>query len=297
MALLEQNPAVALFEERARALEPGFALSPTNAGAVGEICVRLDGLPLAIELAAARIKLLPPPDLLERLAGSFGYTALRLLTRGARDLPNRQQTLRQTIEWSYNFLKDSEKKTFWRLATFAGGCSLEAAETVCGDEFPENSDRATPVVLDDLYSLVDQSMIRRVEGPAVNGRVQVRLGMLETLREFALEQLRASGEIGALRERHVNYFLKLSKEAGPELGGQQQNLWLLRLEAEHDNLRSVLEWVLEDAEQRVNIGLELLANIWRFRLIRGYLSEGRNYLKNYCNLLKLIANRRKEPKL
>jgi predicted ATPase/DNA-binding XRE family transcriptional regulator len=238
---LAQNAAVALFVERAARARPGFALSADNAAALVGICVRLDGLPLAIELAAARVKLLPPPALLARLEGS---SALRLLTDGARDLPARQQTLRATIGWSYDLLAPAEQRLFARVAIFVGGCDLEAAEAVCGDGPPEG-DAAAPLapldieVIDGVASLVDKSLLRQEEGVGD----EPRFAMLDTIREFGLERLAAAGEAAELRARHARHYLAMVEAGGPFLLASE--LRQRRLAAEQDNVRTALRWLVE----------------------------------------------------
>jgi predicted ATPase/uncharacterized membrane protein len=226
---IERTSAVALFVERAREVKPSFALTEANAVAVAGICRRLEGLPLAIELATARLRLLTAESLLARLD-----ERLRLLTGGARDLPERQQTMRGTIRWSYDLLEEPEQAVLRRLAVFAGGCTLEAAEAVCGDCGVE--------VLDGLESLLDKSLLRQREQP--DG--EARFLMLELVREFARERLEASGEAEAARKAHAHYFLRLAHEAEQKLfKGPQQAAWRARLEAERDNLRAALGWLLE----------------------------------------------------
>jgi non-specific serine/threonine protein kinase len=253
---------VTLFIQRARAARPDFQVTNASAPAVAELCARLDGLPLAIELAAARVKLLSPQALLARLG-----SRLSLLTGGARDLPARQQTLRSTLDWSYDLLAPSERMLFARLAVFVGGFTLEAAEAVC-------SARGEPPVevLDRLALLVDQSLLHRAEGP----EGELRFGMLETIREYAAERLAESGDAEALRQRHAEYYLAFAKQAAPELLGPRQGAWLDRLEREHDNLRAALGWALE--RDQVALGLHLAATPWRFWELRGHLSEGQAWL-------------------
>jgi predicted ATPase/serine/threonine protein kinase len=257
---LARYSAIALFVERASAIQPDFALTDENARAVAEVCIRLDGLPLAIELVAARLKLLSPADMLARLEHR-----LSLLTGGARDLPARQQTMRRTIGWSYDLLSESEKKLFRRLSVFTGGCTLTAAEAICGDEPGVD-------VLDGLASLVDKSMLRQ------NGQAnkEKRFKMLETLREFGREQLLASPEAESLQRRHAVYFLELVERAEPLLTGPEQVVWLERLENEHNNLRAALRWSKESGE--IELGLRMAGTLWRFWEVRGHQTEGRDWL-------------------
>ena len=260
--ILSQYAAVALFVERATSIQPEFTLTEDNAHAVAEICIRLDGLPLAIELAAARLKLLSPGDMLARLD-----SRLKLLTGGARDLPARQQTMRGTIGWSYDLLSPSDKKLFQSLSVFVGGCTLEAVEAICGDTEELGMD-----VLDGLASLVDKSMLRQ----RVQKKNERRFRMLETIREFGLEQLSLSGEAEQTRRRHALFFLELAERAEPLLTGPEQVAWLGRLEAEHNNLRAALRWSKERGEPE--LGLRLAGSLWRFWEVRGHQGEGRDWL-------------------
>ncbi len=268
---LSRSAAVALFLQRAQAVKPEFQLTNTNARAVAEICVRLDGLPLAIELAAARIKLLPPQALLDRLG-----RRLALLTSGARDVPARQQTLRSTIQWSYDLLDVREQHLFRLLSVFVGGCTLEAAEAVCGAGGGASAGLAGSV-LDGVASLIDKSLLHQTEQEGE----EPRLVMLETIREFGLERLTSSGERQATQQAHADYYLWLSEEAEPQLWGPQQVRWLQRLEQEHGNLRAALQWLLEqeDATQSIEKALRLGAALRSFWLTRGYYSEGRTFLE------------------
>ncbi len=256
---LSKYAAVAFFVERAKAVSPDFALNKDNKRAVADICVRLDGLPLALELAAGRIKLLSPQAILTRLG-----SRLTLLKGGARDLPARQQTLRDTIAWSHDLLDPTEKKLFRRLSVFVGGCTLEAAEAVCNVSGDEHVD-----LLAVLSSLVDKSLLREEDRGA-------RFGMFETIREFALENLTGSEESGSMLRNHANFFLTLAEEGQRELTGPRQAAWLDRLEREHDNLRATLRWSVQGEEGE--LGLRLGAALWRFWHVRGYLSEGRDWL-------------------
>ena len=245
-----------LFVARAAEIRPGFALTADNAAAVAAICRRLEGLPLALELAAAWVKVLPPALLLTRLE-----QRLPLLSSGARDLPPRQQTMRDAIAWSHDLLSESEQALFRRLAVFAGGFTLEAAEWVAGaglrvagpmgDEPGAGRQPITrnpqPATLDGLAALVEQSLLRWAE-PSAPGAGEARFSMLETVREYAMEDLAASGEEDAVRRAHAELFLALAERAEPELTGPAQAVWLDRLEIEHDNLRAALAWSLEAGE-------------------------------------------------
>jgi predicted ATPase/class 3 adenylate cyclase/Tfp pilus assembly protein PilF len=281
LEMLSQYEAIALFIQRAQAVKPDFQLTTATAPAVAEICARLDGLPLAIEQAAARSKLFPPQGLLARLS-----SRLALLTGGVRDLPARQQTLRNTIDWSYALLDADMQTLFARLAVFVGGFSLEAVEAVCADQELRIEDSggkiAAPAsifdsrssILDRLASLVDQSLLRQT--PGIDG--EPRFMLLETIREYALERLELSGEADVVRHRHALHYLGLAVAAESQILGAEQTMWLQRLETDHDNLRAALAWCQTppgDAE----VGLRLAGALWRFWDTRGYLSEGRRCLE------------------
>ena len=256
LAALRDLAAVALFVERAQALKPGFELTEDNAPAVAEVCLRVDGLPLGIELAAARVRMLGPQALLARLE-----QRLPLLTGGAREAPARQQTLRATIDWSYELLPASEQTLFVRLACFAGGCTIETAEAVCG------------AALDELASLVDKSLLREREGPAG----EPRFDMLGTIREYALEQLEAGGGATEYCRRHAEHCVLLAERAEPEILRADQAEWLQRLEADHDNFRVALEWALLSGESE--LALRLIGSLRRAWAARGYLTETRRWLE------------------
>src|SRR5215212_8057889 len=260
---LTEYEAVRLFVERARAVRPDFSLAEDNAPAVVEICERLDGLPLAIELAAARIKLLPPQVLLDRLGNR-----LKLLTGGARNLPERQRTLRNAIEWSYGLLDEGEKMLFGRLAVFSGGATLEAIEAVCDAERDLPTD-----VFEGASSLLDKSLLRQEEEAAD----EPRLVMLETIHEFADVKLEGSGEAEAVRRAHAEYFLALAEEAEPMLWGAEDAAWLERLEQEHDNMRAALSWAIEHEE--ATLALRVGAALRWFWYMEGYYGEGRRWLE------------------
>jgi predicted ATPase/class 3 adenylate cyclase/DNA-binding XRE family transcriptional regulator len=260
---LTQYAAVELFIQRALDVQPDFAVTNDNAPAVAEICYRLDGLPLAIELAAARLKLFTPEALLARLS-----SRLTLLTGGARDLPARQQTLRSAIAWSYDLMDEGALTLFRRLAVFVGGCTIEAAEAVCSatGDLPFDG-------LDGLALLVDNSLLKREQG--ADGEPRFR--MLETIREYALERLEGSGELDAVQRRHAEYFLRLAEEAQPQLDGPDQAAWLERLEGEHDNMRMALAWS-QGPMDSAETGLRLAAALAGFWWMRGYLRQGRAWL-------------------
>jgi predicted ATPase len=258
-----------LFIRRAQAVKPDFWITSDNAQAVAEICYRLDGLPLAIELAAARIKLLPPPVMLARL-DVHEHSRLEFLTGGGRDLPARQQTLRNAIAWSYDLLNENERVLFRQLSVFAGGCSVDAVQAV---EAAAGDHAAHISTWDRLESLLDKSFLREVED--TNG--QPRFVMLELLREFGSEQLQASGEQGTIRNRHANFFLGLAEQAEASLESTEQVQWMDRLEQEHDNLRAALEWS-KTAEGMEQLCLRLAGALGHFWEMRGYISEGRERL-------------------
>ncbi len=263
--------AVRLFVDRAAALRPDFQVTDENASAVAEICSSLDGLPLAIELAAARIKLLSPDAMLSRLQThgvGAGAGRLKLLVGGHRDLPARQQTLRNTIGWSYDLLNEGERMLFRRLSVFAGGRSLEAIEAVC------NADGALPLdTLEGAASLVDKSLLQQRPGPGGEDRFL----MLETIQEYAREKLEESGEADRLQEQHATYFLEMAEKAEPELRGPKQAEWLERLEAEHDNLRAALRWAIDNGH--IETALRMGAALVEFWKAHGHLTGGRAWLE------------------
>jgi predicted ATPase/DNA-binding SARP family transcriptional activator len=250
---LSAASAVDLFVARAQAARHRFTLAEAEVPVVEAICARLDGLPLAIELAAARAKLLRPQAMLERLE-----SRLDALGVGARDAPARQQTLRATMDWSYELLDPEDRRCFRRLGVFVGGFTLAAAEAVVGDD-----------VLTGLADVVDRSLVQEREG---------RFGLLETVREYALERLDLDPESPSVRRRHALHYLALAVEAETEVEGPRQLEWLERLEVEHDNLRAAFAWALETGESET--ALRLVAGLWRFWLLRGYLSEGRSALED-----------------
>ena len=259
--VLTQYEAVRLFVERARAIKADFSVTNENAPAVAEICARLDGLPLAIELAAARVRLLSPHAMLTRLGNR-----LKLLKGGSRDLPTRQQTLRGTIDWSYELLEDEEKRLFGRLSVFSGGRTLEAIEEICE---PEGDIDA----LEGVESLLEKSLLRREE----KAEGESRFVMLETVHEYAREKLEESGEAEEIKRAHAEYFIALAEEADAELKGVNQLEWLERLEFEHDNMRAALSWALEQAEAQM--ALRLVGALCWFWWMRGHYSEGRRWLE------------------
>jgi predicted ATPase/DNA-binding CsgD family transcriptional regulator len=261
---LSQYPGIALFVERAQASQPDFKLTADNARAVAEICARLDGLPLAIELAAARIKLLPPQAILARLQVS----SLGLLTSGPRDVPARQKTLRDTVQWSYDLLTTHEQGTFRWLSVFVGGCTLEAASTVIS----MSHHLASSDILDKITSLINKSLVRQTES---NG--EARLVVLETIREFSLERLTQENELETVQRAHAHYYLSRAEEMEAHLRGREQKAWLNRLGDEQDNLRAALRWGFEHHE--AGFVLRLVGALWQYWSLRVQWSEGRRWLE------------------
>jgi predicted ATPase/class 3 adenylate cyclase len=266
LVALRTCESVMLFVERASAVRPGFRLTEAIAPSVSEIVARLDGLPLALELAASRVKVLSPSELLDRLG-----RRLPVLTGGARDLPERQRTLRAAIEWSHDLLDAEEQHLFARLAVFAGGWSLDAVEAVCGTGLGID-------VLDGLTTLVDNSLVRQ-------GRLRedgTRFRMLETIREFAADRLSSSGQEEEVRRRHAEHVRDLAEEAEPHLLGEGQAEWLTRLEIEHDNVRAALDWA--EATGDAETALRTASAIWRFWQLHSHLAEGRARLERILAL-------------
>ncbi len=264
---LSTYESVALFIERATAVRPDFSVTSANAPAVAEICVRLDGLPLAIELAAARVRVLTPQAIMDRLGDR-----LKLLSGGSRDLPERQQTLRGAIAWSHDLLDEADQRVFARFAVFAGGARLDAIETVVFD-----ADEATDP-LDAIASLVDKSLIRQESEPGGEPRFR----MLSTIREFAMEKLGERGEAEVLRERHAAWVVALVEEGAPRVFGDEQRVVLDRYEMEHDNIRAALAWAAEANHSET--ALRLLASSWRFWQMRGFLAEARETAERVLTL-------------
>ncbi|MGA9553490.1 MAG: tetratricopeptide repeat protein, partial [Candidatus Sulfotelmatobacter sp.] len=260
MEALSRLPAVALFVERAQAVKHEFALTKENAPAVAAICARLDGLPLAIELAAARIKLLSPSAMLARLE-----SRLNLLTGGARDLPSRQQTLRSTVDWSYGLLNAAEQTLFRRLSVFTGGCTLEGVEAVCDTKGDLGLD-----VLDGVASMVDKSLAQQVE----QGEAETRLRMLSTIREYALERLTESNDESATRRAHAAYYLVLAEEGAEDAVAHPE--WFDRFEIEHDNFRTALDYLIKTGD--ADWGPRLGAALFRFWETREHFTAGRDAL-------------------
>jgi predicted ATPase/DNA-binding XRE family transcriptional regulator len=269
---LGQVPAVALFVQRARAVRPDFVLTGENAEAVAALCRRVDGLPLAIELAAARVGVLGPAALLARMDRALG-----VLIHGPRDSAARHQTLRATFAWSYDLLAPEERALFRRLGVFAGGCTLDSVAAVCG-----GTAATAPDALDGLAALVEASLLQGEEGAGEAPRYR----LLETAREFALEQLEASGEAAAIRGCHAAHFLALAEEAGPRLGGAEQRARLEQLDRELDNLRAALSWARAAGD--LESALRLAVALARFWEEHGYVREGREWLES---LLSQLAER------
>ena len=259
--LLDQAEAVQLFLQRAQAVQPGFVLSAETAASVAGICRRLDGLPLAIELAAARLNVLPIGAILARLDDRF-----RLLRGGGRTSTDRHQALQATMDWSYGLLEPAEQAVLRRLAVFVGGWDLAAAEVVCADEAV-----AAEVVLELLDALLERSLVYsyRTQG-------MPRYGMLETVRQYGAQQLERAGETAQVRDRHLGWSVALAEQAAPALLGREQRVWLARLDREHDNLRAALHWALDRGLS--TLGLRVVGGLGRFWRNRGHLSEGRRWL-------------------
>jgi len=262
---ITQSAAAELFRQRAAAIHPAFAITPQNAASVAGICAALDGLPLAIELAAARTKLFSPADLLARLTNARADARLSVLTGGAHDLPARQRTMREAIAWSYDLLTPGEQRLFRRLSVFVGGCTLDAAEAVC-------SGGDAPDIYDGITSLIDKSMVHTQE----QGAGETRFGMLETVREFGAQQLAISDEAETIRQRHQEHFVALAEAAHEELDGPGQVGWVTRLIGEYSNLRAA--YAVAQAQRTVIVGLRLAVALTPFWQRYGYYAEGRAWL-------------------
>jgi len=261
--------SMALFLERAQAVKPEFQMTPENARAVASICVRLDGLPLAIELAATWVKVLAVKQIAARLSD-----ASRLLKGSDRTALPHQRSLQATIEWSYHLLSEQARTLFCRLCSFAGGCTLESAEAVCAGEGIEEGE-----VLELLSHLIDQSLVHMQEERSGDARYR----LLEVIRQFGREKLEIKGEAIVLSRRHRDWYLGLAEQAEQELTGNHQGAWLDRLEAERENVRAALGWSLEqqEGEEAARIGVSL----WPFWILRGYVSEGREWLERTLRTL------------
>jgi predicted ATPase/class 3 adenylate cyclase len=270
---LRSVDSVALFLQRVRSVRPAFDLTPGNAAAVAELCARLDGLPLALELAAARTRLFEPGELLARLDRSLSFLA------GGRDVDERQRTLRGAIDWSYELLSEPERVVFRRLSVFAGGCTLEAIEAVClPDELGLDP-------LEVVFSLHDKSLLRRDEA----SDARLRVAMLETIRQYALERLEASGEAPDLRKRHAEFFLQVAERQVGSPSGHDRQQWFDTLDRDLDNFRAAIRWSIDSAE--VEKGLRLAASLSRFWLFRNHVKEGRRHLEQLLALPTPVESR------
>ena len=265
---LAENPAISLFAQRAQAVKPDFQLVAENAALVAEICSRVDGLPLAIELAAARVKMLPLSGILTRLE-----SRLQLLTSGARDLPERQQTLRNTIDWSYGLLTEAEQKLLRRLSVFWGGCTLEGAEAVCNTK-----DDLGAEIFELMSSLIDKSLIQQRQ----QNDLEPRFRMLETIREYSLERLQQSGEEFATKRAHAAYCLVLAEEGNPELSEPERAAWLTRCDIEHDDFRAALDFLFHTGD--LDWGFRFCTALFRFWDMREHSAEGRARLERILEL-------------
>ncbi|HET9494149.1 MAG TPA: helix-turn-helix domain-containing protein [Chloroflexia bacterium] len=276
---LAEYPAVQLFVERAASVQPTFALTEDNARAVATLCARLDGLPLAIELVAARVRLLGPAQLLARLDHR-----LALVTGGQRDLPERQQTLRNAIGWSYDLLTHEEQALFARLGVFVGGWAAAAAEAVCNPRGDLEID-----VLGGIESLLNKSLVQISSRPDDGDGPEARFTMLETIREYALEQLEARDEADDTHQMHAEYYLALAGAAEPHLMGAEAEEWLGMLESDHDNFRAALRWALDEGEHEIALGIA--GALGRFWSLYGYLTEGRRWLDEVMSRRSAAATR------
>ncbi len=266
---LTQNAAISLFVQRAQAIKPNFEMTETNARSIAEVCIRLDGLPLAIELAAARTRLLSPQALLARLSHR-----LEVLTGGSRDLPARQQTLRDTIAWSYHLLSPQEQQLFRLLSIFVGGALLDAVETIARMAGFEAS-----AILDGVSVLLENHLLSMVEQAD-----ESRLTQLETIREYGLECLREHGETMNVQQAHARYYLALVEQAEQGLKGEQQLQWLAYLEREQENIRAALQWLIEHEETELALrGFASLAHYW---VVQGHMTEGRRWLEAIAGLVQ-----------
>jgi predicted ATPase len=270
---LSHCASLALFVERVQAIKPDFQLTEANVRTIAEICIRLDGLPLAIELAAARTRLLSPQALLVRLSHR-----LEVLTGGARDVPARQQTLRSTIAWSYQLLAPSEQQLFRSLSIFAGGCTLEAVTAIA-----QMAGLPLSTILNGVSTLLENNLVRQQEQP--DG--EPRLFLLETIREFGLECLESRGELEATQTAHAAFYLALAEEAEPQLRGAEQTRWMAQLEREQENVHTALNFLLEQARvkastqeggRQAECALRLCVALFRFWHDRGYGREGLSFL-------------------
>jgi predicted ATPase/DNA-binding CsgD family transcriptional regulator len=274
LAELAEVPSVALFVQRAQALTPEFRLSEQNARVVAQLCAKLDGLPLAIELAAARSRMLPVEEILARLSNRLAF-----LTGGAREQPARHRTLRAAIEWSYDLLTSAEQALFRQLGIFAGDWSLAAAGAVVDPPGTTTGDGdAAHALLDGVASLADKNLVRL----SPQGAVDSRFGMLETIREYAFDRLHGSGEQPRLERRRAMFLVRLSEDVEANVFTQHQQAWLDRPERELDNIRAALEWTLSE-QGDAELGLRLTGALWAFWFLRGHQTEGRDYLRKLFN--------------
>ena len=264
LVALGANPAVALFVSRAKDVVAGFELTEENAAAVVEICRRLDGLPLAIELTAPRIRVFTPAAVLQKLS-----EPLQLLTARSRDLPPRQQTLYNAIQWSYSHLAREEKTLFCRLAVFSGGCSIDAVQEVCAWGSARHED-----IVESFTSLIEKSLLRRVDHDHAG---EPHFSMLQTIHGFAAALLEQSGEAAELRFRHAMYFVALAERIEPESHAGSGASWLALLDRELHNIRAALNWCVDNG--RADLGVQLAGALLHLWLRRGHLSEGRSYLQ------------------
>ncbi len=278
--ILAKYEAVELFIERARTVMPAFGLTHENAPAVAQICQRLDGIPLAIELAAARANLLKVEQIASRLDDTF-----RLLTGSSRTRLPRQQTLRATIDWSYSLLSDTERILLRRLSVFAGGWTLDATEVVCASA--QGDTQVKPAdVLDLLSTLVNKSLVMVEREPDQEARYH----LLETVRQYAREKFSESGETETIRDQHLAYFHALAGRAEPEVQGAEQKAWFDQLETEHDNFRAALEWSLEGRVERAEVGLRMASSLWWFWFQRGYANEGGEWLERILSASQAVTD-------
>ena len=281
--LLSTNPAVRLFVERAQHVQSDFDITAENAEDVATVCLGLDGLPLAIELAAARTNLLSPKQMREALAGR-----LDLATKGARDLPPRHHTLRAAIEWSYDLLSEEERTLFRRLAVFSGGGTFAAAQAICEAQRGRAHETGKADVLEALASLIDKSLVKQEDST----RGEPRFTMLETIHEYAREKLEESGKASELERQRAWYFMHLAEKAEPYLRSKEQAAWLTQLEEEHANIRAALQWAKEagtEEARALETGARIAGAIWRFWQTRGYFSEGRMQLEAFLALLPKLS--------
>lgn len=274
--MLLSNPAVALFVQRTQTIKPDFQLIEANSGAVAKICIRLDGLPLAIELAAAKSKLLTPQELLRHLEHRLDVDA-----RGMQDIPTRQQTIYRSIAWSYDLLNPIEQRLFQRLSVFVSGYTLHAAEAIC--TLPGEQALS---ILEGVTSLVDKSLLLPLK--QVDGK-EPRVMMLETIREYGLQRLAQSGELEAIQRAHAHFYVELAEKIESERMGMPEKIWLQRLESEHQNMRAAMQWALAYQQDEAETALRLGAALWQFWRVRGHLSEGRTLLEQALSKSKTAA--------